>query len=231
MYKSLHILYTFENKAYSFINVFTSHIQHIVSLRESYRACSPTARSKRGRRRGGSLSQSPHSPSVATARWTKGTLGGRWSERNKRSASEVAVLQRSHTTRSRRSNGRILAPEALWFLPCTRCGKTKMKNCAKLGCWWPRTLIWAFWWQPTHLDAVGRAVEKADTAHAVQDGVAAVLQHVVGADGGLTLSLSGKDGALHDGEVILVQHFGHVRQLSAEDWEKKKYGKQFKQFF
>lgn len=86
---------------------------------------------------------------------------------------------------------------------------------------WPRPL--------THLDAVSRAVKKADAAHAVQDGVAAVLQHVVGADGRLALPLSGKDGALHYGEVLLVQHFGHVRQLSTKNWERKNI-KQFKQF-
>ena len=62
----------------------------------------------------------------------------------------------------------------------------------------------------TCLDAVGGAVEEADAADAVEDGVAAVLQHVVGADRWLTLPLSGEDGSLHHGEVLLVQHLGHV---------------------
>lgn len=58
----------------------------------------------------------------------------------------------------------------------------------------------------TYLDTVSGAVEKADAADAVEDGVTAVLQHVMGADWRLALSLSGKDGAFHDGEILLVQH-------------------------
>lgn len=85
-----------------------------------------------------------------------------------------------------------------------------------------RDRSWDFFRKRMHLDTVGWAVKKADASHAVQDGVAAVLQHVVGADGGLTLPLSGKDGALHYGEVLLVQHLGHVRQLSAEEQKNKK---------
>lgn len=57
-----------------------------------------------------------------------------------------------------------------------------------------------------YLDSVSRAVEQADAADTVKDGVAAVLQHVVGADGRLALPLSGKDGTLHDGEILFVQH-------------------------
>lgn len=68
----------------------------------------------------------------------------------------------------------------------------------------------------TNLDAVGGAVEEADAADAVEDGVAAVLQHVVGADGRLALPLGGEDGTLHDGEILLVQHLGHVWQLSTD---------------
>lgn len=67
----------------------------------------------------------------------------------------------------------------------------------------------------TYFDAVGRAVEEADASNTVQDGVAGVLQHVMCADGGLALSLSGKDGALHYGEVLFVQHLGHIWQLSS----------------
>lgn len=69
----------------------------------------------------------------------------------------------------------------------------------------------------TYFDAVGRAVEEADASDTVQDGVAGVLQHVVSADGGLALSLRGKDGALHYGEVLFVQHLGHIWQL-ASNW-------------
>ncbi len=58
----------------------------------------------------------------------------------------------------------------------------------------------------THLDTVSRAVEKADAADAVEDGVAAVLQHVVGADWRLALPLSRKDGTLHYSEILFVQH-------------------------
>lgn len=57
-----------------------------------------------------------------------------------------------------------------------------------------------------YLDTVSGAVEKADAADAAQDGVTAVLQHVMGADGRLTLSLSREDGTLHYGEVLFVQH-------------------------
>ena len=64
-----------------------------------------------------------------------------------------------------------------------------------------------------YLDAVGRAVEQADAANASEDGVIAVLQHVVGTDGRLALPLGGKDGTFHHGEVVLTQHLGHVRQL------------------
>jgi len=69
----------------------------------------------------------------------------------------------------------------------------------------------------TCLGAVGGAVEEADAADAVEDGVAAVLQHVVRANGRLALPLRGEDGPLHHGEVILVQHLGHVRQLPAKN--------------
>lgn len=57
-----------------------------------------------------------------------------------------------------------------------------------------------------HLDPVRGAVEKANAANAAQDGVAAVLQHVVGADRRLALSLGRKDGTLHYGEILLVKH-------------------------
>lgn len=66
----------------------------------------------------------------------------------------------------------------------------------------------------TYFDPVSSAVEQADAPDAVEDGVAGVLQHVVCADGRLALSLSRKDGALHYGEVLFVQHLGHIWQLS-----------------
>jgi len=68
--------------------------------------------------------------------------------------------------------------------------------------------LWALWTAASwpHLDTVSRAVEKADTADTVQDGVAAVVQHVVGADWRLALPLSGEDGALHDGKILFVQN-------------------------
>lgn len=68
----------------------------------------------------------------------------------------------------------------------------------------------------SYLDSVSRAVEEADAADAVQDGVAAVLQHVMGADWRLALPLSRKDGTLHDGEVFFVQHLRHIWQLTTE---------------
>lgn len=55
-----------------------------------------------------------------------------------------------------------------------------------------------------HLDAVLRAVEEADAADGGEDGVRAVLQHVVGADGWKTLALCSEDGSLHHGEILLV---------------------------
>lgn len=58
----------------------------------------------------------------------------------------------------------------------------------------------------TYLYTVGRAVEKADAADAGQDGVAAIVQHVMGTDRRLTLSLSCKNGTLHDGEILFIQH-------------------------
>lgn len=69
----------------------------------------------------------------------------------------------------------------------------------------------------TYLDPVSRAVEKANAANTVEDGVAAVLQHVVSADRRLALSLSGKDGALHDCEILFVQHLRHIWQLPTEE--------------
>lgn len=68
----------------------------------------------------------------------------------------------------------------------------------------------------TYLDTVSGAVEKADAAHRVENGVAAVLQHVMSAHRRLGLPLSGEDGALHEGEVFFVQHLGHIWQLSAK---------------
>lgn len=68
-----------------------------------------------------------------------------------------------------------------------------------------------------YLDTVSRAVEKADTADTVKDGVAAVLQHVMGADWRLALSLSRKDGPLHYGEILFVQHLRHIWQLPTND--------------
>lgn len=55
-----------------------------------------------------------------------------------------------------------------------------------------------------YLDSVLRGVEEANAADAVEDGVTAVLQHVVSADGGQTLSLGGEDGTLHYGEVLFI---------------------------
>lgn len=55
-----------------------------------------------------------------------------------------------------------------------------------------------------HLDSVLRSVEEANATDAVEDGVTAVLQHVVGADRGQTLPLGGKDGTLHYGEVLFI---------------------------
>lgn len=65
----------------------------------------------------------------------------------------------------------------------------------------------------TYLDTVSRAVEKANAADTVEDRIAAVLQHVMGADWRLALPLSCKDGTLHYGEVLFVQHLGHIWQL------------------
>lgn len=73
-----------------------------------------------------------------------------------------------------------------------------------------------------YLDSVSRAVEKADAADTVKDGIAAVLQHVVGADWRLTLPLGRKDGPLHYGEVLLVQHLRDIRQLTTEKQPPKK---------
>lgn len=56
----------------------------------------------------------------------------------------------------------------------------------------------------SYLDAILRAVEEADAADGGEDGVRAVLQHVVGADGRKTLALGSKDGSLHHGEILLV---------------------------
>lgn len=69
----------------------------------------------------------------------------------------------------------------------------------------------------TYLDAVSGAVEKADTADTVEDWIAAVLQHVMGADWRLALSLSREDGTLHYGEVLFVQHLRHIWQLPADE--------------
>lgn len=66
-----------QDKQCILVNALTSRVYCAKWPRGSNLACSPMARSKRGRRRGGSLSQSPHSPSVAAGRWMKGTLGGR----------------------------------------------------------------------------------------------------------------------------------------------------------
>lgn len=59
----------------------------------------------------------------------------------------------------------------------------------------------------TYLDTVSGAVKKPNTADTVEDGIAAVFQHIMGADRRLALSLSRKDGTLHYGEVLFVQHF------------------------
>lgn len=64
-------------------------------------------------------------------------------------------------------------------------------------------LLWRLYVH-THLDSVLWAVEEADATDAVKDGVSTVLQHVVGADGRLALSLSGEDGALHHGEIFFI---------------------------
>lgn len=55
-----------------------------------------------------------------------------------------------------------------------------------------------------HLDSVLWAVEEADATDAIEDGVCTVLQHVVGADGRLTLPLGGEDGTLHHGEIFFI---------------------------
>lgn len=75
-------------------------------------------------------------------------------------------------------------------------------------------VTWLYLAGVTYFDTVDRAVEEADASDAVQDGVAGVLQHVMCADRGLALSLSRKDGTLHYGEVLFVQHLGHIWQLS-----------------
>lgn len=56
----------------------------------------------------------------------------------------------------------------------------------------------------TYLDSVLSTVEEADSADAVEDGVTAVLQHVVRADGGQALALGGEDGTFHHGEVLFI---------------------------
>lgn len=50
---------------------------HLVSMNESYQVCSPKARSKRERRQGGNLLQTPRSPLEEEERWMKGTRDGR----------------------------------------------------------------------------------------------------------------------------------------------------------
>lgn len=70
---------------------------------------------------------------------------------------------------------------------------------------WLKGHLWTTDSRP-HLDTVSGAVEKADTADTGKDGVAAVLQHVVGADWRLACSLGGEDGTLHYGEILFVQH-------------------------
>lgn len=44
-----------------------------MTVLESYLVCSPKAHSKRGRRPGGNLAQSPHNPWEVEERWTKET--------------------------------------------------------------------------------------------------------------------------------------------------------------
>ncbi len=55
-----------------------------------------------------------------------------------------------------------------------------------------------------YLDSVLSSIKEADTADAVEDGVTAVLQHVVSADGGQALALGGEDGTFHHGEVLFI---------------------------
>lgn len=62
-----------------------------------------------------------------------------------------------------------------------------------------------------HLHSVRRAVKKADPAKGVEDGIAAIVQHVVGTDGWLALPLGAKNGPLHHREILLVQHLRHIR--------------------
>ena len=54
---------------------------HLVNMHGSYQVCSPKARSKKERRRGGSLLQTPRNPWEVKERWTRGTLDGKWSKR------------------------------------------------------------------------------------------------------------------------------------------------------
>ena len=61
-----------------------------------------------------------------------------------------------------------------------------------------------------YLDAVCRAVEQADPTDAGEDGVVTVLQHVVSTDGGLELPLGGEDSSFHHGEIVFIQHLGHI---------------------
>lgn len=67
-----------------------------------------------------------------------------------------------------------------------------------------------------YLDTILRAVEETDAADGGEDGVRAVLQHVVGADGRKRLALRSKDSPLHHGEILLVQHLRHLRQLPTD---------------
>lgn len=65
----------------------------------------------------------------------------------------------------------------------------------------------------TYLNSVLRGVEEANAADAGKDRVSAVLEHVMGAHRGQTLSLCGKDSPLHHGEIFLIQHLRHFWQL------------------
>lgn len=93
--------------------------------------------------------------------------------------------------------------------------------CVQLGCLRPdcvrlRVCISMRVCVCVYLDTILRAVEETDAADGGENGVRAVLQHVVGADGRKRLALSSKDSPLHHGEILLVQHLRHLRQLPTD---------------
>lgn len=56
---------------------YCGRIIRIIVVHNSYLACSPKVHSKRGRRQGGNLVQSPHNPLEVEERWMKETPDGK----------------------------------------------------------------------------------------------------------------------------------------------------------